>query len=119
MDILSLIALGRAGHGGGGDDSSPEVEVSTTSGSVTQALDAGKIYHFTGELTSLTLTLNAAEPGKLEQYHFDFTTGASAPTLTLPSSVIMPDNWNVDANTRYEVDIFNNYAVVVGWAVSA
>lgn len=118
MDILSLIALGRAGHGGGGDDSSPEVEVST-SGSVTQALDAGKIYHFTGELTSLTLTLNAAEPGKLEQYHFDFTAGASAPTLTLPNAVVMADDWNIDTNTRYEVDILNNYAVIVGWAVSA
>lgn len=95
-----------------------EVTLPST-GAVSQALAAGVWYHFTGSLTSLTLTLDAAASGQLAQYHFDFTTGSSAPTVTLPSSVIMPDDWSVDANTHYEVDILNNYAVVVGWAVSA
>lgn len=102
----------------GAEPAVTEVTVSTA-GAVTQALDAGKMYHFTGALTSLTLTLNAAASGQLSQYHFDFTTGSSAPTVTLPSSVIMPDNWNANADMRYEVDILNNYAVIVDWAVSA
>ncbi|MBQ5488153.1 MAG: hypothetical protein IIT70_04805 [Clostridia bacterium] len=99
-------------------DKAAEVTV-PTAGAVTQALDAGKIYHFTGSLTSLTLTLNAAASGETAQYHFDFTAGASAPTLTLPNAVSMPDGWSVDANTRYEVDILNGYGVAAGWAVSA
>lgn len=89
-----------------------------TDGSVTQALDAGKIYHFTGTLTALTVTFNAPTTGQLAQYHFDFECGASAVPLTVPNSVVMSNSFTTDANTRYEVDILNNYAVVADWAVS-
>ena len=93
-----------------------EVTVSTA-GSVSQALDAGKIYHFTGSLTALTITLNTAS-GVPAQYHFDFTSGATAPTVTLPNTVKMPDGFTVEANKRYEIDILNNYGVVQSWATS-
>lgn len=95
-----------------------EVTVSTA-GAVTQALDAGKMYHFTGALTSLTLTLNTAASGQLAQYHLDFVEGSTAFDPVLPNGVVLPDNHTWEADTRYEVDILNNYAVVVGWAVSA
>lgn len=92
-----------------------EVTVSST-GAVTQALDAGKIYHFTGALTSLTITLNATSG--LAQYHFDFLSGSTAPTLTMPSSVTMPDSFAVEASKRYEVDVLNGYGAVISWANS-
>lgn len=94
-----------------------EVTVSTA-GAVTQALDAGKLYHFTGALTALTITLNVAPSGQLAQYHFDFDCGSTAPTVTLPSTVILPDSNSFDAGTHYEVDILNNYGVVMAWATS-
>lgn len=95
-----------------------EVTVSS-SGAVTQALDAGKIYHFTSNaLTSLTITLNAAASGQLAQYHFDFISGSTAPTLTMPVAVTMPDSFAVEASKRYEVDVLNNYGAVVSWATS-
>ena len=94
-----------------------EVTVSTA-GAVTQALDAGKIYHFTGALTALTITLNAPASGDLAQYHFDFLSGSTAPTLTMPNTVTMPDSFTVEANKRYEVDILNNYGTVMSWATS-
>lgn len=92
----------------------PEVTVSTA-GAVTQALDAGKIYHFTGSLTALTITLNAAPSGQLAQYHFDFNCGSTAPTVTLPSAVILPENSSFEASKHYEVDILNNYGAVMAW----
>ena len=92
-----------------------EVTVSTA-GAVTQALDAGKIYHFTGALTSLTITLNATTG--LAQYHFDFLSGSTAPTLTMPGTVTMPDSFAVEASKRYEVDVLNNYGAVISWATS-
>ena len=92
-----------------------EVTVSTA-GAVTQALDAGKIYHFTGALTALTITLNAASG--LAHYHFDFDCGASAPTVTIPNTVTMPDSNSFVANKHYEVDILNNYGAVMAWANS-
>lgn len=93
-----------------------EVTISTA-GAVTQALDAGKIYHFTGSLTSLTITLNAVASG-IAQYHFDFESGSTAVTLTLPNTVVMPSGFSVEANKRYEVDVMNNYGAVLSWANS-
>lgn len=96
-------------------DKVTEVAVSTA-GAVTQALDAGKLYHFTGALTALTITLNAPASGDLAQYHFDFLSGSTAPTLTMPNTVTMPDSFAVEVSKRYEVDVLNNYGAVVSWA---
>lgn len=89
----------------------------TSAGAVSLALDVGKIYHFTGAITALTITLNAAS-GQPAHYHFDFLSGATAATLTLPNTVVMPSGFTVEANKRYEVDILNNYGTVMAWATS-
>ena len=99
----------------GAEPAITEVTVSTA-GAVTQALDAGKIYHFTGALTSLTITLNAATG--LAHYHFDFDCGSTAPTVTIPNTVTMPSGNSFDANKHYEVDILNNFGAVMAWATS-
>lgn len=104
-----------APSGGGGVT---ETTVSTA-GAVTQALDAGKLYHFTGAITSLTITLNAAGSGQLAQYHFDFNSGSTAATLSLPQTVVMPSGFSVAANTHYEIDVLNNYGAVMSWAISS
>lgn len=92
-----------------------EVTVSTA-GAVTQALDAEKIYHFTSALTSLTITLNAAGSGQLAQYHFDFESGSTAPTVTLPETVTMQGGtFTPEANKRYELDILNGYGLAQSW----
>lgn len=108
--------MSSGGAGGNGSGSAAVVTVSTT-GDVTQALDAGKIYHFTGELTSLAVTLNTAS-GSNAQYHFDFDTGPVAITLTLPNTVTTPDGFVVEADKHYEVDIVNNYAAIASWSLS-
>lgn len=88
----------------------------STDGAVTQALDAYTLYHFTGNLTALTITLNNASG--IAHYHFDFISGATAPTLTMPNSVTMPDSFAVEANKRYEVDVLNNFGAVINWTES-
>lgn len=85
-------------------------------GAVTQALAAGTVYHFTGALTALTLTLAAPAAGQRAQYHLDFVSGATAPTVTIPQSVTMPDGWSVEASTRYEIDVLDGYGVAQSWA---
>lgn len=87
-------------------------------GAVSLALDAEKIYHFTGALTSLTPTLTAPASGQLAHYHFDFDSGSTAPTLTLPQTVTMPSGFTVEASKHYEIDILNNYGTVMAWANS-
>lgn len=119
--VGSSAAYARADHVHPSDtskaDKIAEVTVSTA-GAVTQALDAGKLYHFTGALTALTITLNAPASGGLAQYHFDFNSGSTAPTLTMPNTVMMPDSFAVEANKHYEVDVLNDYGAVAVWANS-
>jgi hypothetical protein len=98
-------------------DKITEVTISTA-GAVTQVIDAGVLYHFMGALSALTLTLNSPASGQIAQYHFDFTTGSTPPTLTLPQTVTMPDGFSAEANKRYEVDILNNFGAVISWTLS-
>lgn len=92
-----------------------KVTVTTVSdaGAVSQALDAGKIYDFTGALTSLTITLNAATAPA--QYHFRFDSGSTAVSLTLPQTVTMPSGFQVEANKHYEIDILDGYGAAQSW----
>ena len=89
-----------------------EVTISTA-GAVTQALDAGKIYHFTGAVSSLTLTLTATTG--IPQYHFDFDSGSTAPTVTVTGATWPGGSFTPEASKHYEVDILNGYAVVMAW----
>lgn len=81
-------------------------------------LDPEKIYHFTGTLTALTIDLTTPASGQLAHYHFDFDSGSTAPTLTLPNTVTMPSGFTVEASKHYEIDILNGYGTVMAWANS-
>lgn len=78
--------------------------------------------HVWGTVASLTLTLAAPTPTVVNgvtvdvvtEYYFQFDSGATPTTLSLPSSVL----WNGDdaptifANTRYQINIEGNVATV-------
>ena len=90
----------------------------TSTGDVTLQLDPGKIYHFTGAISSLTLTLATPASGQLAQYHFDFDSGSTAATISI-SGVTWPEgSFTPEASTHYEVDILNGYGLYIGWEVT-
>ena len=68
-----------------------------------------------GELTALTISGIPEH----ETFAVTFTSGPAATVLTVPQTMIMPDGFSVAANTRYEINCSNGYAVVAGWAVRA
>lgn len=85
----------------------------STSGAVTQALDANKFYKFTASLTSLTLTLNAAANG-LAIYAGRFIAGADDMPISLPSGTIIPDNAvAIKSGNTYEFNIMDNVCLIV------
>ena len=95
-----------------GGGSTPEITIST-SGAVSQALQPDTVYHFTSDaLTSLTITFAGTAT---DQYHFDFISPSTVVTLTLPNTVIMPTSFGVEVNSKYEIDIYNNYGVYAVW----
>ena len=73
-------------------------------------------FHTWGEIASLDITLQEGEEGVVNEYWFAFTSGASPTTLILPDTVI--SDIGIQANTRYECNIVNNYLVFQEWSVT-
>lgn len=80
-----------------------QVEVST-SGVVTQELAPNTVYVFTGELTSLTLTLGTPISGIANLYQAFFFNGSTAVNLMLPSGVSIGD-FAPEADKLSEINI--------------
>ena len=93
----------------------PRQEMQNTDTTVT--LQPNTLYIFP-EMTSLTVTL--AEPDNTNaanEYHFFFTSGATATTLTL--NAVLSDAYSIEANTKYEVSILEGVAYIKGVATGA
>ena len=94
-------------------DSAKRITVATD-GAVSQALAPDVFYDFTGALTSLTLTLGSPVSGRENEYKGQFTTGASAPTVTLPSGVTwIGGTPTINASKTYQFSILNNIGIMV------
>lgn len=72
-----------------------------------------KIYQC-GTLTSLTIT----NPPATGAYSIIFTSGATATTTVIPNTMLGLEDFAAEANTIYEINVFDNRAVVGSWAVS-
>lgn len=68
-----------------------------------------------GELTSLTIS----NPPAIGSYSVVFTSGSTATTTTIPSTILGLEDFAAEANTIYEINVLDNRAVVGSWAVSA
>lgn len=89
-----------------------------SAGDVSQELSPNIFYNFTGALTSLILTLETAVLNKENEYKFQFLSGSSVPTLSIPSTIIWIDTGiditSLTADTIYQVSILNNIGIIVG-----
>ena len=71
------------------------------------------VLHIWGEVTSLTLTLaTPADSTIVNEYMFQFTSGSTATTLSLPSSVVWVAAPSINAGATYQVSIVNNLGVI-------
>lgn len=66
-------------------------------------LAANEVYTFP-EMATLTVTLGPATD-MFDEYHFFFDSGETATTLSLPAGLSLPDDFEVEANKRYEISI--------------
>ena len=73
------------------------------------------IYNCTAAaLTSLTIT----NPPATGSYVIKFNSGSTATTTTIPSSIHGLESFAAEANTHYEINVEDNYAVIGKWAIS-
>ena len=87
--------------------------VNKTSSDTSQTL-ASNTFYIWPEMSALTITC----PATGGPYAFRFTSGATATTLTM-TGITMPDDFAVEANKVYEVNVYQGYGLAVSWEVSA
>ena len=87
--------------------------VTKTASDTAQTLAANTFYIWP-EMSALTITC----PATGGPYAFRFTSGATATTLTM-TGITMPDDFAVEANKVYEVNVYQGYGLAVSWEVTA
>lgn len=91
--------------------------IEKTSSDTTIELTSNEFYYFP-TMSSLTVTLAVPENTSIvNEYHFMFTSGTTATTLTLPDNVLIPDNFLIESNRVYEISILENCMSYQSWAV--
>lgn len=81
---------------------------SVTSPSGTQTLTPNKFYSFgntSNAISSLTIALGSPVSGIQNEYMFEFTTGSSAPTISLPNTIIWSTEPSFESSKHYEINI--------------
>ena len=99
----------------GQDGKNYSVEV-VESATTTLEIKANKFYKF-GDVSSLNITLAAiTDTSVLNEFMFEFVSGSTATTLTLPSSVKWLETPTIESNKIYQCSIVNNIGILVGVA---
>ena len=77
-------------------------------------LQPNKFYKF-GEVTELNITLaEITDNTQLNEFMFEFISGGTATTLTLPDTIKWADTPSIEANKIYQCSIVNNIGLIVG-----
>ena len=100
-------------NGTNGKNYSVEIVESTLT---TQEIEPNKFYKF-GEVSSLNITLAAiTDTSVLNEFMFEFISGTTATTLTLPNAVKWLETPSIESNKTYQCSIVNNIGILAGVA---
>lgn len=84
--------------------------VNKTASDTSQTL-AENTFYIWPEMSALTITC----PATGGPFAFRFTSGATATTLSI-TGITMPDDFAVEANKTYEVNVYEGYGLAVSWS---
>lgn len=71
------------------------------------------VLHVWDTVTKLTLTLGTEVSGVANEYLFQFTSGSTATTLSLPDTIKWQEDLTIETNKTYQVSILNGFATVL------
>lgn len=107
-----VISGGSGDSSGGGSGAYAEVSHGTSDTTFTLTPNT---FHVWDEVASLDLSFGAETSGVANEYLFQFTSGATATSLTVPDTVEWVDGTpTIEANKTYQVSIVNNIGLIVG-----
>lgn len=87
----------------------------TVSGTTPAITPAANTAYNCGELASLTVS----NPAALGVYSIVFTSGATPTVTTIPATILGLESFAAEANTVYEINVWDNRAVYQGWPLPA
>lgn len=97
----------------GADGKNYQVEI-IESTETTVELQPNKFYKF-GEVTELNLTLaEITDNTQLNEFMFEFVSGETATTLTLPDTIKWAETPSIEVNKIYQCSVVNNIGLIVG-----
>lgn len=107
-------ADGKNGTNGvNGKNYSVQVVESTTT---VLEIQPNKFYKF-GEVSTLNITLaEITDTPVLNEYMFEFVSGSTATTLTLPNTIKWLETPSIESNKTYQCSIVNNIGILAGVA---
>lgn len=77
-------------------------------------LKPNEVYYFP-VMSSLSVSLDTTT-SMFDEYHFFFTSGLTKTTLTIPSTVKLPDGFEIETCKRYEISIADDCLLTSSWA---
>ena len=72
-------------------------------------------FHVWDEVASLDLSLGAETSGVANEYLFQFTSGSTPTTLTLPDGIKFSEDLTIEANKIYQISILKGLGSVLSW----
>ena len=91
-------------------DTSGDGDVVTVTGANPVINGVANTTYICGEVS--TITINPPASGIIDVI---FSSGSTVAVLTLPQTVKMPNDFEVETNRTYEINIFNNLGAVMSW----
>lgn len=113
-----VVDLGTISGGGSSSGGGAYSEVNHGTSDTTFTLTPNT-FHVWDEVSSLTLTLGAETTGVANEYLFQFTSGATATSLTLPDDIKWANELVIEPNKIYQVSILKGLGSVLSWEVEA
>lgn len=77
------------------------------------------VFYDFGEVSILDLSLGDATSGVMNEYIFQFTSGSTATTLTLPNGIKWTEDVVIESDKIYQISIVNGLGVMMSWANAA
>lgn len=111
FDIMAL-ALAKSytdQQGGSGTAGYPVVVMTASAAELTP-----NTYYKWGEIAALSITLGAEIAGITNEYCFEFVSGVTATTLTVPDTIAWVQEPSIEAGKTYQVSILNGIGVIYG-----
>lgn len=111
LTIVSKTKIGGSSEGGG---SSAYAEVDHGTSDTTFELTPNT-FHIWDEVSSLDLSLGAETSGVANEYLFQFTSGSTPTTLSLPDDIKFTDDLVIEVNKIYQISILKGLGSVLSW----